>query len=90
MSRFSANAYEAFKRHIDIESSPYREVYRQVMGRLASEEEDAPFTLRVGPRRSSCSSQSHSSPRLNVIASNGAMLTGSLSSTVAISRHCPS
>ena len=45
VSRFRANAYEAFKRHIDVESSPHREVYRRVMDRLASEEEDAPFTL---------------------------------------------
>ena len=45
MNRFRANAYEAFKRHVDIESSPHREVYRRVMGRLASDEEDAPFTL---------------------------------------------
>ena len=45
VSRFRANAYEAFERHIDIESSPHREVYRRVIGRLASEEGDAPFTL---------------------------------------------
>ena len=34
--------------------------------------------------------QSHSSARLNVTASNGAMRTGSSSSTVAMSCHFPS
>jgi len=43
-SRFRANAHEAFKRNIDVESSPHRDVYRAVMGRLASDDE-GPFTL---------------------------------------------
>ena len=34
--------------------------------------------------------QSHNSPRLNVIASNGRMLTGSSSFALAIRSHCPS
>ena len=44
-SRFRANAYEAFRRNIDVDASPHRDVYRAVMHRLASEDEDAPFTL---------------------------------------------
>ena len=44
-SRFRANAYEAFKRNIDVDSSPHRDVYRAVMHRLASADEEAPFTL---------------------------------------------
>ena len=44
-SRFRANAHEAFKRHIDVESSPHRDVYRAVMNRLASGDDEAPFTL---------------------------------------------
>ena len=34
--------------------------------------------------------QSHSSARLNVIASNGRMLTGASSWALAMSSHCPS
>ena len=45
VSRFRANAYEAFKRNVDVESSPHREVYRGVVERLASGDEEAPFTL---------------------------------------------
>ena len=45
VSRFRANALAAFKRNIDIESSPHREVYRDVVKRLADEDEEAPFTL---------------------------------------------
>ena len=45
VSRFRANAYEAFKRNIDVESSPHRDVYRAVVGRLASDDEEARFTL---------------------------------------------
>ena len=44
-SRFRANAHEAFKRNIDVDSSPHRDVYRAVMDRLASDDEEAPFTL---------------------------------------------
>ena len=44
-SRFRANAYEAFKRNIEVGSSPHRDIYRAVMGRLASGDEEAPFTL---------------------------------------------
>ena len=42
------------------------------------------------PRLASCVNQSHSSPRLNVIASNGRMLIGSSSCALAMSSHCPS
>ena len=45
ISRFRANAFEAFKRNIDVESSPHREVYRAVVQRLADEHQEAPFTL---------------------------------------------
>ena len=44
-SRFRANAFEAFKRNIDVESSPHRDVYRAVVKRLADEDQEAPFTL---------------------------------------------
>ena len=44
-SRFRANAFEAFKRNIDVGSSPHREVYRAVVKRLADEDQEAPFTL---------------------------------------------
>ena len=45
VSRFRANAYEAFRRNIDVDSSPHRVVYRAVMDRLASEDEETSFTL---------------------------------------------
>ena len=45
LSRFRANAFEAFQRNIDVESSPHRDVYRAVVKRLADEDEEAPFTL---------------------------------------------
>ena len=45
VSRFRANAFAAFRRNIDAESSPHREVYRDVVKRLADEHEEAPFTL---------------------------------------------
>ena len=45
LSRFRANAFEAFKRNIDVESSPHRDVYRAVVQRLADEDKEAPFTL---------------------------------------------
>ena len=45
LSRFRANAFEAFQRNIDVESSPHRDVYRAVVKRLADEHEEAPFTL---------------------------------------------
>ena len=44
-SRFRANAFEAFKRNIEVGSSPHREVYRAVVKRLADEDQEAPFTL---------------------------------------------
>ena len=44
-SRFRANAHEAFKRNIDVDSSPHRDVYRAVMVRLASDDDEGPFTL---------------------------------------------
>ena len=45
VSRFRANAYEAFRRNIDVDSSPHRVVYRAVIDRLASEDEETTFTL---------------------------------------------
>lgn len=44
-SRFRENAYAAFKANIDVEGSPYREDYRRVEGRLASESDEQAFTL---------------------------------------------
>ena len=45
MSRFRANSFAAFKRNIDIESSPHRDIYRRVVKRLEDEDGEAPFTL---------------------------------------------
>ena len=45
VSRFRANAFEAFKRNVDVESSPHRETYRGVMQRLADDDDETPFTL---------------------------------------------
>ena len=45
VSRFRANAYEAFKRNIDVGSSPHRDVYLAVTRRFQSDDEEAPFTL---------------------------------------------
>ena len=45
LSRFRANAFEAFQRNVDVESSPHRDVYRAVVKRLADEDKEAPFTL---------------------------------------------
>ena len=45
VSRFRANSYEAFKRNIDVASSPHRGVYRAVVERMRSDDEEAPFTL---------------------------------------------
>lgn len=45
-SRFRANAYAAFKRHIDSENSPHRETYAVAEKRLSKPEgDDALFTL---------------------------------------------
>ena len=44
-SRFRENAYEAFKKNIDVGNSPHREAYRRVEARLAVEEKAQPFTL---------------------------------------------
>ncbi len=43
-SRFRANAYAAFQRHIDREHSPYREHYARIEKRLGSDR-PMPFTL---------------------------------------------
>jgi short-subunit dehydrogenase len=43
-SRFRANAFEAFKRNVDMENSPHREVYEVVLKRLSNQDSD-PFTL---------------------------------------------
>lgn len=45
-SDFRRNAYELFKRNIDRDASPHREIYRAVEKRLAAEDDGgAPFTL---------------------------------------------
>lgn len=44
-SRFRENAYAAFKENIDVQTSPFRDDYRRVEARLASEEDNQPFTL---------------------------------------------
>lgn len=44
-SRFRANAYEMFKKHIDGEHSPHRDHYRGVEARLAKAGPAQPFTL---------------------------------------------
>ena len=44
-SRFRENAYAAFKANIDVERSPFRDDYRRVEARLASESDEQPFTL---------------------------------------------
>ena len=45
VSRFRANSYEAFKRNIDVASSPHRGVYDAVVQRLQDDDEEARFTL---------------------------------------------
>jgi NAD(P)-dependent dehydrogenase (short-subunit alcohol dehydrogenase family) len=44
-SRFRANAYQMFLRHIDSEHSPHREVYQRMVQRLQKPGPAAPFTL---------------------------------------------
>lgn len=44
-SRFRENAYAAFKENIDVAKSPFRDDYRRVEARLASEDDDQPFAL---------------------------------------------
>ncbi|MEJ2508316.1 MAG: SDR family oxidoreductase [Gammaproteobacteria bacterium] len=44
-SRFRANAFAAFQRNIDVESSAFRDTYRRVERRLAKEGDAQPFTL---------------------------------------------
>jgi NAD(P)-dependent dehydrogenase (short-subunit alcohol dehydrogenase family) len=44
-SRFRENGYAAFKRNIDRDNSPWREVYVAVERRLAAGEDKGPFTL---------------------------------------------
>ena len=44
-SQFRANAYRAFMKHIDQETSPHRDVYRGVERRLARRGKEPPFTL---------------------------------------------
>ncbi len=44
-SRFRENAYAAFQRNIDVESSPHRAVYVGVERRLAAPDGDTPLTL---------------------------------------------
>ena len=54
-SRFRANAYVAFKRNIDVGSSPHRDVYQAVIRRFEDDDEEAPFTLPESRwSRSSC------------------------------------
>jgi NAD(P)-dependent dehydrogenase (short-subunit alcohol dehydrogenase family) len=44
-SRFRANAYAAFKRHIDADNSPHRDRYQAMARRFTTEGPVAPFTL---------------------------------------------
>ena len=44
-SRFGPNAYAAFKRYIDTETSVHKETYRAIEARLADEDYVSPFTL---------------------------------------------
>lgn len=44
-SRFRANSYAAFLRHIDPDAGPHRDVYRALVRRLTTEGPVAPFTL---------------------------------------------
>jgi NAD(P)-dependent dehydrogenase (short-subunit alcohol dehydrogenase family) len=44
-SRFRANAYAAFKRHIDANNSPHRDRYQAMARRFTTEGPVAPFTL---------------------------------------------
>lgn len=44
-SRFRANSYEAFKRNIDVASSPHRRIYDTVVQRMQGDDAEAPFTL---------------------------------------------
>ncbi len=44
-TKFRENAYAAFKRNIDTESSAHREVYKAVEARLAHSGSEPPFTL---------------------------------------------
>ncbi len=44
-SRFRENAFAKFKENIDIQNSPYKEVYEKVERRLENQEKDAIFTL---------------------------------------------
>ncbi len=44
-SRFRANAFEAFKKNIDVEDSFFRESYARTVDRLSKEGPAAPFTL---------------------------------------------
>lgn len=45
LSRFRANAYENFKRHIDRDSSPHRDTYADLVVRFETEGAVEPFTL---------------------------------------------
>jgi len=44
-SRFRDNAYAAFRRNVDVEASPFAEIYRRVERRLAEGDDEGPFTL---------------------------------------------
>lgn len=44
-SRFRANALRAFRRNIEPEQSVHAEIYRNVLRRLETEDDDTPFTL---------------------------------------------
>lgn len=44
-SRFRANCFAAFKRHINVRDSPFREQYQVVEKRLASDDQGGRFTL---------------------------------------------
>jgi len=44
-SNFRRNAYALYKRNIDRDASPHREIYEAVEKRLAAKDENVPFTL---------------------------------------------
>ena len=48
-SKFRENAYQAFKQHIDIDSSPHRAIYQAVEARLANQSPDKPTPFNLEP-----------------------------------------
>ncbi|MGB0663189.1 MAG: SDR family NAD(P)-dependent oxidoreductase [Pontibacterium sp.] len=48
-SKFRENAYQAFKQHINIDSSPHRAIYQAVEARLANQSPDKPTPFNLEP-----------------------------------------